>query len=47
MTLRVYGEPERFGLERDGLGRRAGRSLAEAAPGIAAAEFPVGRERAR
>ena len=41
VTLRVYGEPDRFGLEESVSGVDGGASLAEAAPGIAAAEFPV------
>jgi uncharacterized protein (TIGR02302 family) len=41
VTLRVYGEPDRFGLEESVSGVEGGASLAEAAPGIAAAEFPV------
>ncbi len=41
VTLRVYGEPESFELDELVSGADGGARLAEAAPGIAAAEFPV------
>ena len=45
VTLRVYGEAERFALAESVSGATV--ALAEAAPGIAAAEFPVQARAAR